>query len=167
MSQHLPQRRVHFRERRGALRELYDDEYSVMAHFSKHVDICRTCFIPTRMERTPVLCREGYDLSKDVCRYFRLNNGMVVSSLPSRSPLEIAIPRKFAVTTYILREQQQGSKTGRKQTPLEAEYRQSHGKSPRISSKNSTDVITVYVTLPALTIPLHLRRADLRDLSST
>lgn len=167
MSQHLPQRRVHFRERRRALRELYDDEYSVMAHFSKHVDICRACFIPTRMDRTPVLCRDGYDLGKDVCRYFRLDNGKVVSSLPSRSPLEIAIPRKFAVSTHILREQQQDSKTGKKQMPMDAEYRQSRPKSPGLSSKNSGDFLTVYVTLPALTIPLHLRRADLRDLSST
>ena len=165
MPERFRRQKVRFHEQNEeVLRRPFDDEYSVMAHFSDHIDMCRLCIVPFQNDRNPMLCREGYLLSKDVCRYVGLRNGRVTSAISSRSPLEIAIPPRFAIIRRLLTARPRDLKS---QGVNDGEMPKSRPESRHAPHQRSVEYVTIYLNLPALKIPLHIRRADLQNMYTT
>ncbi len=165
MPERIRPQKVHFHDQLEDMRrQPFDDEYSVMARFSNHIDMCRVCMVPFQTDRNPLLCREGYLLSKDVCRYVRLRNGRVISTISSRSPLEIAVPRRFAIIRRLLTARPRDSTSQRVNSEEKPESRP---KSRHIPHQGSVEYITIYLNVPALKVPLHIRRADLQKVCTT
>jgi hypothetical protein len=171
-------RQVHFRSRNNK-RIPYDDEFSVMRSFSRHIQSCRTCVTPAGPETRLLLCQRGYSYAKDVFRYMRLQNGRVVSNLEpelSGTQTEIEVPASFAIVSRLLSEVR-GTPMAQPKSTSTSEHRPAKDCTSRrleISSsrhqklkldsqtyKDGGDFVTISAIIPAIRIPLQIKRSDL------
>ena len=171
-------RQVHFRSRNDK-RVPYDDEFFVMRSFSRHIQSCRTCVTPADPEAGLLLCQRGYSYARDVFRYIRLQNGRVVSNLEpelSGTQIEIEVPTRFAIVWRLLSEvrgipmaQSKSASTSERRPAKDCTSRRleiSSSKHQKLkldsqTSKDGGDFITISATIPAISIPLQIKRSDL------
>ena len=154
---------VQFNNRVAERRQPYGDEYSVMRHFSKHVNSCRVCVVPADPQGNILLCPKGYLYANDVRRYLYRQNGKVISSKelqPARDRLEVEVPARFAVVSRLLSELPH---THQRHNGRGFEIPSNHRKlnvEGDLQGKN--DLVTVSATIPTTLIRLHIKRLDLK-----
>jgi hypothetical protein len=160
----------------------YDDEFYVMQSFSRHIASCQTCVAPIDPHVSLFLCQKAYLYAQDVYRYIRLENGKVVSNLEPRSSstqTEIEVPPKFAIIWRLLSqargtpvthsesawEPKQSTKNCTSKSRRKVEISSARNQKAYLHSDpydDGDDFITISATIPTVSIPLRIKRSDLK-----
>ena len=173
----MSRRKVSFRPSVETLRPPYEDEYSVMHQFCRHIARCRLCIIP-RSSRF-LLCHRGYGYAKDVYQYLYLKDGTVYSEVSRRNSqheVRVEVPQDSLIYRLLCQRLPSPNHTKHVMNPRPKSTAEGSSRGVKVDAASrayrmrpvddpcSSDFLTVHATIPSIVIPLRIMRVDVSDI---
>jgi len=160
-----------------------DDERSVMRYLIRHIRYCTYCWISTDSQIRTQLCSRGSGYARDVLQYMYFKHGKAFS-LPDwqrgHGDVQIEIPHRYISLNNLFNgytnpsdDRPSSDRSISKKRKIYVHETGDVNRREKTKGSPSTECvdehieeyITVYTAIPAMTIPLKLKRADLlRDI---
>ncbi len=180
----MPHRRVHFDMPARVARQPRDDERSVMRYFMRHVRCCMCCWTSVDSQGSTQLCSRGSEYARDVLQYMYFKRGKAFALLDWQrgyGDVQIEVPPQYAPLIMLFSQSaslfhdrppsnRPSTRTYQIRKSPKTHIHERNGADGRKAKDSRSkdqvhehfgDYITVCAAIPAMTIPLRVKRADL------